>query len=141
MSPARVTPAPAPAGLAAPVGHYSHATIGGGLIFVSGLLALDRAGALVGAGDAGVQAAFIFETLDVILAAAGAGLADVAKLSLYLVDLADRGAVNAARREAFGAVKPASTLVQVAGLIGEGTLVEIEAIAVLPSEPPRGKDA
>jgi 2-iminobutanoate/2-iminopropanoate deaminase len=116
------------------VGHYSHATVAGGVIFVSGLLALDEAGGLVGAGDAGAQAAFIFDALVQILAAAGASLGDVAKLNLYLIDLDDRGAVNLARREAFGDWKPASTLVQVAGLIGEGTLVEIEAVAVLPLE-------
>jgi len=134
MSSPRVTTAPAPPALSPPVGHYSHATVAGGFIFVSGLLALDEAGGLVGAGDAGAQAAFIFDALVQILAAAGASLGDVAKLNLYLIDLDDRGAVNLARREAFGDWKPASTLVQVAGLIGEGTLVEIEAVAVLPLE-------
>lgn len=128
----RVAEAPAPPGMAAPVGHYSHATTSNGLIFVSGLLALAQDGVLVGAGDAGEQARFIFETLARILQGAGSDLRDVAKLNLYLLDLNDRAAVNRARQAAFGDWRPASTLVQVAGLIGEGTLLEIEAVAALP---------
>lgn len=101
------------------------------MIFVSGLLALDEGGRLVGGADAGEQARFIFETLGRILRAAGSELSLVAKLNLYLLDLGDRAAVNEARRAAFGDWRPASTLVRVAGLIGDGTLVEIEAVAAL----------
>ena len=134
---ASVTAAPAPPGMAAPVGHYSHATVLGGQVFVSGLLALAEDGSLVGAGDAGAQARFIFETLRRILEAAGSNLASVAKLNLYLLDLADRAAVNEARKAVFGDWRPASTLVQVAGLIGDGTLLEIEAVAAVPSSEAR----
>jgi 2-iminobutanoate/2-iminopropanoate deaminase len=69
--------------------------------------------------------------LKLILAAEAAGLNHVVKLNLYLLDLADRAAVNDARRSAFGDWRPASTLVKVAGLIGEGTLLEVEAVAVI----------
>lgn len=124
---------PLPAAMAPPVGHYAHAVASGGHLYVSGLLALDEAGALVGAGDAGAQARFVFETLGRILLAAGSEFAQVVKLGLYLIDLGDRAAVNAAREAAFGDWRPASTLVQVAGLIGAGTLVEIEAVAAIPS--------
>jgi 2-iminobutanoate/2-iminopropanoate deaminase len=130
-----VSAAPLPPGLAAPVGHYSHATVSNGQVFVSGLLALDEAGRTVGEGDAGAQARFIFETLARILAAAGSDLTQVAKLNLYLLDLGDRAAVNDARKAAFGDWRPASTLVQVAGLIGAGTLLEIEAVAALTPAP------
>jgi len=116
-------------GLAAPVGPYAHATLLGDQIFVSGLLALDEDGALVGAGDPTAQAEHIFRTLALILASAGADLGDVAKLTIYLVNLDDRAALSAVRQRVFGAHRPASTLVQVAGLIGEGTLMEIEAVA------------
>jgi 2-iminobutanoate/2-iminopropanoate deaminase len=116
-------------GLAPPVGPYSHATILGDQIFISGLLALDEAGQLVGPGDAGAQAAFIFERMRIILESVGGDFGDVAKLTIYLIDLADRAAVSAVRQRVFGAFRPASTLVQVAGLIGEGTLMEIEAVA------------
>lgn len=129
MTGPHVWAAPAPTGMAAPVGHYSQATVTDGQVFVSGLLALAEDGSLVGPGDAGAQARFIFETLKRILEAAGSDLASVAKLNLYLLDLADRAAVNEARKAAFGDWRPASTLVQVAGLIGDGTLLEIEAVA------------
>jgi 2-iminobutanoate/2-iminopropanoate deaminase len=125
-----VTPLEVP-GLPPPVGPYAHATVLGDQLFVSGLLALDADGALVGPGDATAQAEHIFAALGRILTAAGAGFEDVAKLTIYLVDLADRAAVSAVRQRVFGDHPPASTLVQVAGLIGEGTLMEIEAIAGL----------
>ena len=138
MPPGQLKNSPAFRRLYRPSGRATtaHATVVGDLIFVSGLLGArpERRGWSEG-GDAGAQAEHhLSTTLDQILAAAGASLGDVAKLNLYLIDLADRGAVNLARREAFGDWKPASTLVQVAGLIGEGTLVEIEAVAVLPLE-------
>jgi 2-iminobutanoate/2-iminopropanoate deaminase len=117
-------------GLAEPVGPYAHATCAGDMIFVSGLLALDESGALVGAGDAAAQAEHIFATLAKILDAAGSDLQQVAKLGFYLLDLADRVALTEVRRRVFGLHRPASTLVRVAGLIGEGTLLEVEAIAV-----------
>jgi len=119
-------------GLAPPVGPYAHATRSGGLIFVSGLLALDEAGALVGAGDVAAQADYIFSVLARILGACGCDLQDVCKLGFFLVDLRNCGALADVRRRVFGAHLPASTLVQVAGLMGEGTLLEVEAVAVAP---------
>jgi 2-iminobutanoate/2-iminopropanoate deaminase len=116
-------------GLPPPVGPYAHATLLGDQIFISGLLALDGNGQLVGPGDAGAQAEYIFTTLGIILHDAGSSFANVAKLTFYLIDLADRAALSEVRRRVFGAHRPASTLVQVAGLIGRGTLLEIEAIA------------
>ena len=131
MSDARPIAAPLPTGLAAPVGPYSHAVIANGQVFVSGLLALDETGTLVGEGDAGAQARFIFDTLERILRAAGSDLDRVVKLNFYLLRLEDRGVLNEVRHTTFGAWKPASTLVQVFGLIGEGTLLEVEATATL----------
>jgi len=116
-------------GLPEPVGPYAHATRLGKQIFVSGLLALDETGQVVGRGDAAAQAAHIFAVLGTILAGAGAGFADVAKLTIFLLNLDDRAALATVRQRVFGAHRPASTLVQVAGLIGDGTLMEIEAIA------------
>jgi len=113
-----------------PAGHYADATVMSGQIFVSGLLALDVDGRVAAQG-AGAQAEHIFASLGRILDAAGSSLDDVAKLTLFLLDLDDRGAVNEVRKRVFGAHRPASTLVQVAGLIGDGTLLEIEAIAGL----------
>ena len=116
-------------GLAPPVGPYAHATILGGTLYVSGLIPWDDAGLLVGPADAAAQADFIFATLGKILASAGSGFADVAKLTFYLTNLSDRAAITPVRQRVFGTHRPASTLVQVAALIGEGTLLEIEAVA------------
>jgi 2-iminobutanoate/2-iminopropanoate deaminase len=121
-------------GLPPPLGPYAHATLLGNQIFISGLLALDADGRLVGPGDAAVQAEHIFTTLGMILSSAGCDFGDVAKLTIYLVNLGDRVALSAVRKRVFGAHRPASTLVQVAGLMGDGTLMEIEAIAARRSE-------
>lgn len=115
--------------LPAPVSHYSAAALLGEQVFVSGLLALDENGSVIGENDAAVQADHIFASLARVLASVGSDLGDVVKLTIYLTDLSDRGAVNESRKRAFGPYRPASTLVQVAGLIGQGTVVEIEAIA------------
>jgi 2-iminobutanoate/2-iminopropanoate deaminase len=115
--------------LAPPAGPYSHATILGNQLYVSGLIPWNDAGQLVGAGDMAIQAEFIFTTLTKILAAVGSDASDVAKLTIFLVNLADRAALTPIRHKFFGPCRPASTLVQVSGLIGEGTLLEIEAIA------------
>jgi 2-iminobutanoate/2-iminopropanoate deaminase len=116
-------------GLAAPEGPYSHAVVLNGQLYVSGLIAWDENGELVGPGDVAAQAEFIFATLAKILGAVGSDAGDVAKLTFFLVDLADRAALGRVRQGFFGSYRPASTLVQVAGLIGDGTLLEIEAIA------------
>ena len=115
--------------LAPPAGPYAHAAILGGTLYVSGLIAWDDAGSLVGPGDAAAQAEFIFARLGKILASVGSGFDDVAKLTLFLVDLSHRAAITPIRRRVFGAHMPASSLVQVTGLIREGTLLEIEAVA------------
>lgn len=116
-------------GLAPPVGPYSHAVILNGQLYVSGLIPWDDAGTLVGPGDIAAQAEFVFATLAKILGSVGSDAGDVAKLTIFLVDLADRVALTRVRQKFFGSYRPASTLVQVAGLIGDGTLLEIEVIA------------
>ncbi|GAO00211.1 translation initiation inhibitor/endoribonuclease L-PSP [Komagataeibacter xylinus NBRC 13693] len=124
-----------PPGLSAPVGPYSHAVLAGEQIHVSGLLALAEDGSLVGANDAETQARHIFALLSRILEGVGSDLRHVVKLTFFLTDLQDRFALNQVRSEIFGEWRPASTLVQVAGLIGDGTLMEIEAIATLAESP------
>jgi 2-iminobutanoate/2-iminopropanoate deaminase len=101
------------------------------LLFVSGLLAMDETGATIAPGDAATQTAYIFAQLDKILAAGSSDLSRVAKLVFFLTDLDDRAAITPVRLTVFGAHRPASTLVQVAGLIGVGTVVEIEAVAMI----------
>jgi 2-iminobutanoate/2-iminopropanoate deaminase len=127
-----VTPLLVP-GLPPPVSHYADATIANGFLFVSGMIAADAKGELVGAGDAGAQAAFIFDLIAKSLAAVGASFVDVAKLTVFLTNIEDRRAVNEIRKAVFGAHKPASSLVEISRLVIPGALVEVEAIAVIPS--------
>lgn len=121
------------AGQAEPISHYTDAVRAGELLFVSGVVPVDGDGRLVGAGDVVEQARQVFRNIGAILAAAGGTMRDVAKVTVYVVDIADRARINPVRQEVFGDVKPASTLVEVSALAVPGALLEIEAVAVLPS--------
>lgn len=121
-----------PAGLPEPISHYSNGVRAGDTIYVSGQVALDAHGHLVAPGDVVGQTRQTLENIRAVLAAAGATLDDVVKVTVYLKNVDDRPKVNEVRKAHFGANRPASTLVEVSRLAIEGLLVEIEAIAVLP---------
>ena len=106
----------------------------GDLLFVSGIVPVDEAGALVGEGDVVEQARQVFRNLGAVLAAAGAGFDDVVKVTVYLTDVDDRARINPVRQEAFGQARPASTLVEVSALAFAGAKLEIEAVAVLSDD-------
>lgn len=121
-------------GMAAPISHYVDVVRAGNLVFVSGCVATDAAGRTVGGGDVIAQARQVHENLARCLAAAGATLADVCKVTVFLRNVADREKVDTVRRQYFGASRPASTLVEISRLVRDDLLIEMEAIAVLPSE-------
>ena len=121
------------AGLAEPISHYTDAVRAGDLLFVSGLVAVDADGNLVGGDDVLAQARQVFDNLRQTLAAAGCSFGDVVKVTLFLTDVSDRSRINSVRQEHFGASRPASTLVEVSALAVPGAKVEVEAIAVMPS--------
>lgn len=107
-----------------PVGHR--------LIFLSGQVPLDSAGALRGS-DFRAQAKQVFENLQTGLDAAGAGFEDVVKLTFYVLDVANLPALREVRDQYVNpAAPPASTLVQVSGLFRADVLLEVEAIAAVP---------
>lgn len=124
-----------PAGLAKPTG-YSHvvASSAGITVYISGQVAFDAAGAVVGEGDYRRQAEQVFANLQLALAEAGAGFEHVVKLSYFVVGLT-RDVTLMLREVRAGYLSaerpPASTLVAVAGLVDPRLLIEIEAIAVL----------
>ena len=120
------------AGLAEPLSHYTDAVRAGRLLFVSGCVPVDGAGALVGGDDVVAQARQVFRNVGDVLAAAGASFRDVVKITVFLTDIDDRAAVNPVRREVFGDARPASTLVEVSRLAVPGAKLEVEAVAVLP---------
>ncbi|MGH3329032.1 MAG: RidA family protein [Streptomycetales bacterium] len=115
-----------------PMSHYTDAVIHGDLVFVSGCLATDTEGNLVGGDDTAAQTRQVLGNLGKALQAAGAGFSDVLKVTLFLTDIADRARINPVRQEFFGAARPASTLVEVSRLAVPGAKVEIEAVACLP---------
>jgi reactive intermediate/imine deaminase len=118
-------------GLSEPLSHYTDAVRFGDLLFVSGVAPLDEAGKLVGGDDPAAQTRQIFRNMERILAAAGAGFADVLRVTVYLTDVDDRARINPVRQEYFGAARPASTLIGVAALAVPGMKVEIEAVVGL----------
>jgi enamine deaminase RidA (YjgF/YER057c/UK114 family) len=93
---------------------------------------VDERGALVGGDDVVAQTRQVFENMRSVLAAAGCGFEDVVKVTVYLLDIGDRAAINPVRQEVFGANRPASTLVEVGALALPGAKVEAEAIALVP---------
>ena len=116
------------AGLAEPISHYTDAVQAAGLLFVSGCVAVDAGGRLV-RGDVVAQTRQVFANIGAVLEAAGAGFADVVKVTVYLLDIDDRPRINAVREEVFGDARPASTLVEVSRLAVSGARVEIDAVA------------
>jgi enamine deaminase RidA (YjgF/YER057c/UK114 family) len=115
-----------------PVNGYSHAVAGAGrLVAVSGQLPVDAEGSIVDSADGLAQARQVFANLGTALRAAGAGPEDVLRLTYFLTDLADLAAVRTARDEFLGdGPRPASSLVQVAGLVLPDARIEIDALAI-----------
>jgi reactive intermediate/imine deaminase len=118
--------------LAPPFSHYTDAVRIGDLLFVSGCIAVDGEGNLVGGDDVVAQTRQAFANLAAILEAAGASFADVAKVTVFLTNIDDRARINPVREEFFGATRPASTLVEVSKLVVPGAKVEIELVARVP---------
>jgi enamine deaminase RidA (YjgF/YER057c/UK114 family) len=113
--------------------NYAHAIKKSGTpVFISGQIALDADGNLVGEGDAAAQADRAFHNLKLVVEACGGSLADVVKLSIFTTDLAFRPAIGAARGRYFPAGEmPGSTFVVVSSLAESRFLVEVEAVAVI----------
>lgn len=116
-----------------PIAGYSRAVRVGERILVSGTTATHGAGQLIGRGDAAVQASYILDKISASIKALGGTLKDVVRTRIYLKNAADCEAVSRVHGSYFGAIRPANTLVEVAALIGDGYLVEMEAEAVLDS--------
>lgn len=119
-------------GLPTPVGPYSPGIITGSLVFVSGQAGRDPATGRL-AQDVEAQTEQALENVSAILEAAGSSLQHVVRCGVFLVDMREFQKMNGVYSRMFGEHRPARTTVQVAGLPGEGLLVEIDAVAVIPS--------
>lgn len=112
---------------------------GGRTVYVSGQIALDAAGRLVGAGDFEAQARRTFENVRLALAAAGLTFDHVVKLTTFVTDFSHLATLRRVREEFVNRERPpASTAVQVAALVRPELLIEIEAVAVGPADDGTG---
>jgi 2-iminobutanoate/2-iminopropanoate deaminase len=121
--------------LAKPAGIFSSGVKvpAGHLIFVSGQVARNAAGETVGKGDIRAQTRQALENVRAVLEAAGATLDDIVKVTVFVTDVSHLSAIHEVRAEYFKHDYPASTLVEVKGLVSPDLMIEIEAIAVTPA--------
>ncbi|MCH8186884.1 MAG: RidA family protein [Chloroflexi bacterium] len=110
---------------------FSPATKAGNLVFVSGQVSTDAEGKLVGRGDCGAQSEQCFKNVEAALQAAGATMADVTKITCFLVNSEDYSAYAAVRLRLFPENGPASATVIIKALVSPDFLVEVEAFAVV----------
>ncbi len=124
-----------PPGLLTPRGYTQVVTASGGrTIYISGQVAANAKGEIVGKGDLKAQTAQVFENLKIALASAGAGPKDVVKATIFAVNFKteDIPTIRDIRNAFFAGVEPpASTLVGVSGLANPDWLIEIEVVAVV----------
>jgi aminoacrylate peracid reductase len=117
-----------PKGSAPPLAPYSPGAKAGNIVYVSGTLALDGNGNLVGKGDPKAQTRHILESIKAVLEAAGGSLRDVTFNHIFLSDMSNYGAMNEVYREYFPANPPARYCIR-ADLVKPEFLVEIASIA------------
>ena len=111
----------------AAIGPYSQAVRAGQTVFLSGQIPLDPASGQLVEGDIGLQTRRVFDNLQAVCTAAGGSLAQVARVGIYVTDLADFADVNAVMADYFTAPYPARSTIQVSAL-PRGAQVEVDAI-------------
>src|SRR5215207_5679155 len=115
---------------------YSHVITaeGGKVAFISGQIAFNSVGELVGAGDFRAQVRQVFKNLEIAVQGVGGNLSDIVKITIFIpnyVTAYHRPILNEVRSEVFGNHAPGSSLVGVQALVFPEILVEIEAVAVI----------
>ncbi len=112
------------------IGPYVQARVEGNVVYCSGQIALDPASGALIEGGIVAETGRVLDNLTAVLRAAGGGLSDVVKTTVFLIDMADFAAMNEVYAARFAAPHPARSTVAVAAL-PRGARVEIEAVAIL----------
>ena len=110
---------------------YSRAVRIGNLVEVSGTVAVDESGRVVGKNDPYLQTRHALEKIEKALMGVGASMKDVIRTRMYVADINHWQAIGKAHGEFFRDVNPASTMVEISRLIGLDFLIEIEATAII----------
>ncbi len=110
---------------------YSRAVRVGNIVHVSGTTASDEAGNVHGIGDPYAQSVYIFKKIEHALTQAGAKLADVVRVRMYVTDISRWEEVGRAHGEVFANIRPVSTMVEVRALVSPEHMVEIEVEAII----------
>lgn len=113
---------------------YSRAVRVGPQVYVSGTTATDDSGELVGEGDPARQMRQTLSNLEEALDALGANVSDVVRTRIFVTDMDHWEAIGRVHGEVFGDVRPATSMVEVSGLIERDMLVEVEAVAIVDAE-------
>lgn len=120
-----------------PPGVFSHATAieaTGRFVFISGMTARRADGSIAGIGDIGAQTRQVCENLKAAVEAAGGTMDDICRVDVYVRNIEQFDAIHKVRAEYFKAPLPASTMVEVTKMVSPDYLIEINAIAVLPTK-------